>query len=373
MPLVGIRKRSSVTIASALALLVAVAAVVAACAGQPGFPPQPGNEEPPGFFPTQPITESGVATQNLYTLTFAIAVIVFVLVEGLLIWITLRYRRRPTDTELPKQTHGSNPLEILWTIVPAITVTVLFIAALITLNEDFETQTATPNLVVDVTGLQWVWQFEYLEQGLSFTGTGRDGPTMALPINETVRIRLHATDVIHSFYVPQFLYKKDAVPGRVNEFDVVVTTPGTFGGNCAEFCGLAHADMIFTVEAMTRADFDAWVVQQQQARPTPGPSVAPGAPSVQLTSVSVTQGFDPSELTIPADTPWVVNLTNADPAVPHDFAITAANPDGSDWLGDPDAPGGGSAIYQPPPLPAGDYEFFCSIHPIMTGTLHAGQ
>ena len=270
MPLVGIRKRSITTLCSALGLLVVMATLVAACAGQPGLPPQPGNEQPPGFFPTDPVTEQGVATQNLYTLTFVIAVIVFVLVEGLLLYITVRFRRRPTDTELPPQTHGSNPLEILWTIVPTITVTVLFVAALITLNEQYNTASSTPDVTIDVEAFQWQWTFNYEEQGLTFTGTGSNGPHMAMPINETVRIRLHAVDVIHSFYVPQFLYKLDAVPGRVNEFDVRVTNPGTYGGQCAEFCGLQHTQMLFTVDAMTRAEFDTWVASSRPRAPRPG-------------------------------------------------------------------------------------------------------
>jgi cytochrome c oxidase subunit II len=91
---------------------------------------------------------------------------------------------------------------------------------------------------------------------------------MALPVNEPCHLRLHASDVIHSFYVPMFRYKEDVVPGRVNEFDVVVTQPGTYAGQCAEFCGLLHYEMHFTVEAMSRAEFDAWVAQAQQ-QPTP--------------------------------------------------------------------------------------------------------
>jgi cytochrome c oxidase subunit II len=373
VPLVGIRKRSLSTIASTLALFLAIAAVAAACAGGTSLPPQPGNEEPPGFFPTTPITDAGVATQNLYALTFVIAVIVFVLVEGLLIYITIRFRRRPTDTELPPQVHGSNPLEILWTVVPAITVTVLFIAALITLTEEYEVRAAQPGVVIDVTGFQWQWTFAYEQQGLSLTGSGIQGPLMALPVDEPVRIRLHANDVIHSFYVPQFLYKKDVVPGRVNEFDIIVTQPGTYGGQCAEFCGIGHTDMLFTVQAMSRPEFDAWVIHQQQAQPTQAPAPS-GAPSVSVTAVSIT-AFDPTTLTAPADLPLVFAFQNADPGgQPHNVAIKGANPDGTDWTGLPIANAGQSATYVSPPLSAGTYEFYCSVHPTtMRGTLNVGQ
>jgi len=368
VPLVGIRQRSITTIASAIALVAAVAALLAGCAQ--ATDPATG-DQPPGFFPVAPVTPSGEATSNLYNLTFVIAVIVFVLVEGLLIYITLRFRRRPTDTDLPKQTHGSNPLEILWTIIPAITVTALFVAALITLN-DQEARAANPAVVIDVTGFQWQWKFDYPAQDLSFTGTGRDGPVMGLPVNEPVRIRLHATDVIHSFYVPQFLYKKDVVPGRVNEFDVTVRDVGTYFGQCAEFCGLAHADMQFSVQAMTRTDFDTWVVEQQQATPSQGP-LPSGAPSLTVTAVSIT-AFDPATLSAPADQPIVFNFINADPSgQPHNVAIKGANSDGSDWSGLPLAEAGQTATYVSPPLAANTYEFYCAVHPTtMRGTLNVG-
>jgi cytochrome c oxidase subunit 2 len=359
-----------------LAILAAIAAACSGAASHPGSEPGYGPGGPgPGFFPIQPVSQQGQYVFDFYPVIFWIAVAVFILVEGLLLWIVLRYRRRPTDTELPKQTHGHGGLEIIWTLIPAIIVTALFAFTVDTLGkvETAQDPNDNPQLTIDVTGFQWQWTFDYKTQGISLTGTGRDGPTMAIPVGEKVRIRLHATDVIHSFYVPQFLYKKDAIPGRVNEFDVLVQQVGTYAGQCAEFCGIGHADMHFTVAAMTPADFDAWVAQQQQ--PEASPSALPsGAPSVSLTSVGITQGFSPSELSVAANTPWSVNLTNSDPSVPHNFSIRAANPDGSDWLAPVNADGGGSAVYQPPPLAPGDYTFFCSLHPTtMTGTLHVGQ
>lgn len=372
MPLVGIRKRVKTTFVSAIVFLAAVAALLAGCAA-----PQAGTgtgDQPPGFFPLPPVTDAGDATSRLYDITFLIAVIVFVLVEGLLIYISLRFRQRHSDTTLPTQTHGSNPLEILWTIIPAIVVTGLFIATLVTLTDETEARAANPSVVVDVTGFQWQWTFDYPAQELSFTGTGSKGPVMALPVGEPIRIRLHGldTDVIHSFYVPQFLYKKDVVPGRVNEFDVTVRDVGTYFGQCAEFCGLSHADMVFSVQAMTRTDFDAWVAEQQQARPSLGPPPS-GAPSLSVSAVSST-AFDPTTLSAPADQPIAINFINADPAgQPHNVAIQSANPDGSDWNGLPIVNAGQSATYVTPPLAADTYEFYCAVHPTtMRGTLNVG-
>ena len=357
-----------------LLFLASLTTLLVACSGAK-LPTgnEPGSEPPPGVTPVTPVSQAGQATLDLYVITFVIAIIVFFLVEGLLLFITIRFRRRKGDDELPKQTHGNNPLEILWTIVPAITVTGLFIAAMITLNQE-QAISANPAVTIDVTGFQWQWTFDYPDYGLKFTGTGKDGPVMGLPVGETVHIRLHAADVIHSFYVPQFLYKLDVVPGRTNEFDVLVQQPGTYSGQCAEFCGIGHADMHFTVQAMNPPDFQAWIVQQQaqaSAAPSqPATSAQPGAQSVQVSAISVAAGFTPTTLSITANQPWTVQFTNADPSVPHNFSIRKANPDGSDWLAPVNADGGSNAVYNPPPLPPGDYQFFCSIHPSMTGTLH---
>ncbi len=357
----------------------ALAVFLAACGSTvPNHNPT-GDAAPPGILPGQVVTEQGKAAVNLYLITFVIAVVVFVIVEGLLIIIALRFRRKKGDDVLPNQVHGNNKLEFLWTLVPAITVTALFVAALITLTQTTEAKSPDPAVTVNVTGFQWQWTFAYPEyvdakgQPISLTGAGSQGPEMVLPVNQPIRFRVTGQDVIHSFYVPQFFYKKDAIPGRINEFDLNITDPGTYGGQCAEFCGLGHSTMYFTVRAVTRPEFDQWI-QDQQAKANATAAPAPsGAASLTIKAVSVTAAFDQKTLSAPANTPLTVNFTNSDTTVQHNFAIKGANPDGSDWYGMPFAPPGASETYQAPALKAGTYQFFCQIHPNMQGTLTVGS
>ncbi len=351
------------------------ALVVAACAGAGEIPPgEITDRPPPGVFPVQPATEQGQRIFDLYPIVFWIAVGVFVLVEGVLLWAVLRYRRRPhTDAgDLPPQVHGNNLLEMTWTLIPAAIVTLLFIATLDTLAEIETMEDEPQGVIVDVTGFQWQWTFDYPNEGLSFTGVGREGPVMGIPVDETVRIRLHAQDVIHSFYVPQFLYKKDVIPGRVNEFDIRVRDPGTYRGQCAEFCGLAHTDMYFTVLAMARADYDRWV-EESRAEPTAPPSPPPDG--VEITLETPDQfTFIPADISAPADTPITFVLNNTDGDQPHNVAIEGAMEDGSDWIGLPIAQATETATYVAPALAAGSYEFYCSVHPTtMRGTLTVGD
>jgi cytochrome c oxidase subunit 2 len=356
-----------------------LALLLAACAGGVVGDNPTGDANPPGFTPGQVVTEQGKAAVDLYMLTFVIATVVFFLVEGLLLLIALRYRRRKGDNVLPTQTHGNNNLEFLWTIVPAIVVTVLFVAALITLTEKTDAKTPNPDVTVDVSGFQWQWTFAYPgyknNQGepIAFTGAGTQGPVMVLPVNQTIRFRISAKDVIHSFYVPQFFYKKDAIPGRTNEFEITIQDPGTYGGQCAEFCGLSHSQMYFTVNAVTRAEFDTWAANAQaQANATPPPAPS-GAAKVVVKSVSIAAGFDPSTLSAPADSPITFELQNVDTTAPHNIAVRKGNTDGTDWVGMPFANPGQTAVYQAPALKAGSYEFYCAIHPTMKGTLTVGS
>ncbi len=374
--------------------LLALALAVAACGGQrqTGDPDVPtgGDNAPPGILPPHAVTEQGQAIEQLYVPILIIATAIFIVVEGLLIWSILRYRRR--DETLPEQIHGNNKLELLWTIIPTIIVIGMFAATLGTLQKvdarapqpeevsanPGAAQQGTVALNVNVTGFQWQWTFEYPQlktaagTPLSFTGVGNEGPEMVVPVNEIVRVNLLASDVIHSFYVPQFLFKRDVIPGVNNQFDFKATRPGTFAGQCAEFCGLSHAQMLFTVRAVPRGEFDRWVAEQKEkAKPKPTPA-AGGSPAPGTIEVSASNSvsFDQPSLDGPANTPLTFVFTNKDPAAPHNVAIENAGPNG-DFVGQPIAQPSQTVNYGPTdPLPAGVYNFYCSVHPnTMRGTL----
>ncbi len=244
-----------------LALIPSALALLAACTDQINTNPT-GDAAGPGLFTGEVVTAEGALSASLYLPLFIMATAIFILVEGLLLYMAWRFRRKDKDTDLPAQTHGHNKLEIIWTVIPAIIVTVMFIGSAVVLADIQETSD-DPDVVVDVQAFRFGWTFDYNEYGISIAGGGRENaPEMVLPIDRTVQFRITAVDVIHSFYVPSFFYKMDAVPGRTNIFEVTIEKPGVYGGQCAEFCGLAHSDMFFSVRAVEPDEFDAWVIEQ---------------------------------------------------------------------------------------------------------------
>jgi cytochrome c oxidase subunit 2 len=136
-----------------------------------------------------------------------------------------------------------------------------------------------------VTAFRWQWRFVYPDAGVTVTGAPDEPAEMVVPVGEPIRIVLSSADVNHAFYVPQFLFKRDAIPGRTTEFDVTVAEPGTYRGQCAEFCGVFHDRMLLSVRAVTRAEFDQWIAARQagaSSSPTnAGPSAAAASPSSQ--------------------------------------------------------------------------------------------
>ena len=234
------------------------------------------------FFPVggaTPVTDRAVATKALYDIVFYIAVAIFLIVETIIVFTVLRYRRKPGDEALPPQIHGNNLVEVIWTAIPTAIVLVLFVMSWQTLN----TVEAKPPSEVHVRAVaaRYQWRFDYLDaNGATLFSqalpVGEEGG-MFLPVGEPITVTLKADDVIHAFYVPRFLFKRDAVPGKENVFSFTVEEAGTYRGQCAELCGAFHGSMIFDVHAIPKADFEAWLAAQVEtaaATPTPPPSAS---------------------------------------------------------------------------------------------------
>jgi cytochrome c oxidase subunit II len=209
----------------------------------------------------QSASEQGDDILGLWRWLFWAAAVVGALVMGLILWVVFRYRHRGPVDELPRQTHANIPLEIFYTAVPLVIVVILFSVTVAT--QDRVTKLSDrPDVRVEVTGFQWQWRFRYVGEDITIVGDLDHPPTLVLPVDRTVRLELRSPDVIHSFFVPAFLEKRDVIPGVDNEIDVRPNRVGRFVGHCAEFCGLAHDRMGFDVETMTPAAFATWLREQ---------------------------------------------------------------------------------------------------------------
>ena len=175
-------------------------------------------------------------------------------------WCVIRYRARPGDDREPSQTAGNARLEVAYTLIPLALAGGLFAYNLLIDREISEDRAS--QVEIDVTGFQWQWRFEYRDEGVRIIGDLSDPPTLVLPAGRTVTLRLRTTDVIHAFFVPGFLVKRDLVPGIENEITLRPTRPARYQGHCAEFCGLEHARMNFDVEVLPAEEFDRWVSRQ---------------------------------------------------------------------------------------------------------------
>lgn len=330
------------------------------------------------FFPPEAKTVEGQEIRNLYDIVFGFAVVIFFVVEGLIVWSVLRYRRKPGDDELPPQTHGNNLAEVTWTLIPTIIVIVLFFFSWQTLNS-VQATSAQPNLKVRAVAGQFQWQFDYLPADAQYdtkalftvtAPTGADGG-LTLPAGQTTHLFLRSPDVIHAFYVPQFLFKRDVVPGLENQFDLEIPASDagqTYRGQCAELCGIGHRIMLFEVHVLAPNDFQAWLTKAQQAAnatPPPAPSGEAAGPTINLVAKGVK--FDQSALTVPA-AGFTLHYDNQDNQIPHDFVILDSA--GTKVFGTPSLTGPKTQDFPVPPIPAGSYKFECSIHPTqMFGTL----
>ena len=208
---------------------------------------------------------------DLFNLIFWIAVGVFIVVEGVIIYAAIRYRRR--DDKIPKQVHGNTKLEITWTIVPSIVIAAIAVPTIIGI---WEQQRGAPTdmgevLEVEAIGHRWWFEFRYPNQEVVTANE------MHVPIGRPVNVALASQDVIHSFWVPKLAGKVDMVPLNDNLLWFIADEPGIYDGQCAEFCGIAHAHMRFRVVAHTEEDFQNWVAGMR----TPPVANEPGSAEAQ--------------------------------------------------------------------------------------------
>lgn len=211
-------------------------------------------------------TSQGGALHDVWIVFIRAGIVVYVLVVGLIVFAAVRYRRRDPRVVQGKTFSSNVPLEITWTVVPLLVVGGLF-AVSNPAEYHVETIRRPADEVVDVVAYRWSWRFLYPKEHVTVQGSADHTPELVLPLRRTTEIRLTSSDVIHAFWVPAFLFKRDAIPGRTNIFDLTPTRAGTFAGACAEFCGTYHAYMRFRVRVVPAADYAAAL--QAAGRPVP--------------------------------------------------------------------------------------------------------
>lgn len=205
-----------------------------------------------------PASSQGQQISNLYSVFLGAGAVVATIVWGLVTWSVLRYRRR--DGRQASQTEGSLRIEAVWTLLPLATVLVLFALTVQTIGAVSTVEPGGINL--HITAFRWQWKATYPDSGVTITGTTAANLEVVLPVNTPVHVTLESLDVNHAFYVPAFLFKRDAIPGRPTTFDLKVTAPGVYPGSCAEFCGIGHDQMLFTIRGVDMQTFQAWLAQQ---------------------------------------------------------------------------------------------------------------
>ncbi len=222
-----------------------------------------------GWLPTAPDTTTTTPlSQSLWVGSWIAALIVGVITWGLMVYCMVKFRRRRGEAGLPPQLRYNVPVEMLFTVMPLFMVGVLFF---FTARDQhiIEQRYDTPAVNIEVVGKRWAWDFNYTDAGVYTAGIqaqeSPDGldldapetiPTLYLPVGQQVELTLHSRDVIHSFYVPAFSYKKDVIPGRTNYMSVTPEREGTYIGRCTELCGEGHSRMLFKVAVVSQADYE---------------------------------------------------------------------------------------------------------------------
>jgi len=318
----------------------------------------------------QPATRQAQDVHTLYYVILALAALVFLGVEGALLWAIVRYRRRPDDRSEPPQNEGSSRMIVLFFAIGAVLVAVLFPFGEVTLAR----VEANPPAVeeVDVQGSQWQWSAFYPNEGIVTSGKSFVRPlVIELPVAETVHIHLISNDVMHEFYVPSFLFMRNAMPGVPNDFTFTPTKLGTFHGQCAEFCGLGHPKMTFVIRVVAEPDFLDWVKQERQ---TILRIKCPPAAGNQLRIIGKNISWNTNCLAVSEGQPASLTVANLDAGIQHNFAIWNGIDTTHQFFATGKFPGVATKSFAIPALPPGKYYFQCNVHgPAMSGVFIVGN
>jgi cytochrome c oxidase subunit 2 len=221
------------------------------------------------------ITEQSQDMRELWTWSVIASLIVGALVWGLILWAVVRYRKR--GDALPRQTAYNLPLEIVYTILPFLIIAGLFFFT-VTVQDRVKETSDEPDETIAVNAFKWNWEFVYPETegpdglAVSTVGTSEEIPILVLPVDRTIRFEVESADVIHSFWVPEFLFKLDVIPGNedgvANVFEVTVREEGSYVGRCAELCGTYHAYMNFEVRSVSGDVYDEYLELRESGMDT---------------------------------------------------------------------------------------------------------
>lgn len=216
----------------------------------------------------EPVSATAASIRDLFYMVLAITGGIFLVVEGALFYCVFKYRQSSdVDTATaqtePPQIYGSRPVEVAWTVAPLLTVFVLFLVVFRSIMEVRKDDPPPDAMVVDVIGRQWWWEYHYPKEGV------RTANELHLPVGDDgkpqpVYLNLLSVDVVHSFWVPRLSGKTDLLPGRKNFMWFTIDKPGVYWGQCAEYCGTQHGNMLLKVVAEPRADFEKWVADQKK-------------------------------------------------------------------------------------------------------------
>ncbi|WP_456085748.1 aa3-type cytochrome oxidase subunit II [Microcella daejeonensis] len=250
---------------AAIPLAVVTTLVLAACTPQQTL----------GWLPTEPGTTNQVdRVIGLWTTSWIVLLVVGAITWGLIIWAAIVYRRRKGQTGLPVQLRYNMPIEILYTVIPLILV-IGFFAFTARDQAAIEEPIADPDVQIEVYGKRWAWDFNYITEDVYYQGIqaqeGEEGitfdtlPTLYLPVGQTVEIKIESRDVLHSFWIVDFLYKKDMVPARSNYWYFEPLKEGSYQGKCAELCGEYHSLMLFNVEVVSVEEYEAYTESLRDA------------------------------------------------------------------------------------------------------------